>query len=482
MQNLPLVISFAINLALAVICYLQWQKAARLAKNKSQSEERYLEDKNSAALLIQELQIKEHYNKERLQQLYSEYERLKTESTSMQEAMREHYEGRLQTLQDSHKLEMQERLREELELQKGRLQEEYQQRQEEVTKTLAAEREKQEALLTQRFYEISEALLSQRGQEFQEKQELSLKPLTDEILRFKQEIARNTKENQEKQTSLITEIKLLKDANLLVSKEANNLASVMKGGAKKQGQWGELVLERILESSGLQKDREYFLQHSLRAENNQNLRPDVLIQLPDNRAVVVDSKVSLTAYIDYNNCDDNAEKQRLLRSHFESIKAHVKSLSSKSYQDYTHGARLDFVIMFMPNEGAYSEILKEAPGLFVESYQKGVVLSSPTTLLVVLRLINYLWQNEARDKNMNKILDSCEKIIKKFNGLSENMLKLDRALDNARTAYQGADTQLNGRGSISSNIEELKRNMSKIAPEDSNTQPVTREESKALQA
>ncbi len=325
---------------------------------------------------------------------------------------------------------------------------------------LNAEREKQEAVMMQRFHELGDKLLEEKSKQFQEKQEISLKPLCEELIRFKAEVAQNTKENMEKQIALSTEIKHLRDTSMQISKDANNLAHAMKGDYKIQGQWGEIILERLLEKSGLQKNREYYTQFSIQNDMNEKLRPDVVIQLPNNRFVVVDSKVSLNAYNTYFN-EENKDKKDL-QLHFESVKNHVKSLYSKQYQQYVDGAKLDFVIMFMPIEGAYSAILQNNLDIFLESYEKGIIIASPTTLMVILRLIHHIWTNEAKDKNMQKILGECIKLIKKFDSFTESMGKINRALDNAKNAYDKADTQLRGKGSISSYIRNLDTYMSKI--------------------
>ncbi|STQ85272.1 DNA recombination protein RmuC [Helicobacter muridarum] len=469
---------------LAILYVLQKNNIANLKRNLRDIQEDSMSKQYNANLLIQELKLREQHNIDMLNLAQADNQRLHEEFMHNIESLKQEYEYKLkdkdnalqesyiynskqiQELQESHKIELQERLSKALKEQEEKLNAQYQIQQEELKGTLAIEREKQEALMMQRFYEISDSLLEQRGNQFQEKQALSLKPLTEEILRFKNEIAQNTKENQEKQTSLITEIRLLKEANDIVSKEANNLANIMKGDSKKQGQWGEVVLERILENSGLEKDREYYLQATIKDDNQQNLRPDAIIHLPNNRLVVVDSKVSLSAYIEYSNADNSTEKERYLKSHLDSIKSHIKNLSTKSYQDHTKGNRLDFVIMFLPSEGAYNEILREDMKIFIEAYQKGIVISAPTTLMVILRLIDYLWKNEARDKNTEKILDECLKLIKKFDGFKESMEKIERSLESAKAAYQKADTQLNGRGSISSYIGNLNNYMSKISKKD----------------
>ncbi|RDU60080.1 hypothetical protein CQA44_10895, partial [Helicobacter sp. MIT 14-3879] len=251
--TVPFIFVTLVFIIIVILYYRQTKKIKSLEFASAQNEKQFLEQEHNTALIIKEMQLKEQHLLEKLQIAQTNNENLHLETIQNLESMKQEYEHKLQAkdlvlqevhknhaakiqeIQDFHKIEIQERLKAALSEQESKLNTQYRIKQEEITQTLTIEREKQEALLTQRFYEISNALLEQKGKQFQEKQELSLKPLTEEILRFKHEIAQNTKENQEKQMSLITEIKLLKDANILISKEANNLASVMKGGAKKQG-------------------------------------------------------------------------------------------------------------------------------------------------------------------------------------------------------------------------------------------------------
>ena len=367
------------------------------------------------------------------------------------------YEEKLKTLKQEHA----ETLSNALQEQASSLQEQYTQKHTLMQEMLQTNQEKQAAIMTQRFYEMSEQILEEKSRQFQEKQTISLKPLCDEINRFKIEIAQQTKDNNEKSIALHAEIKHLREASLQISTDANNLANAMRGDSKLQGQWGEIILERLLECSGLQHNREYYTQMSVKNEAGEFLRPDVVIHLPHNRFVVVDSKVSLNAYENYYNAKDSKEVH--LQAHIESVKNHIKGLSVKQYQHYIHGGQLDFVIMFMPIEGAYSAILQNDMQLFLDSYNKGIILAAPTTLMVILRLIHHIWSNEAKDKNIEKILQECVKLVKKFDSFTESMEKINRALETAQNAYEKAKIQLRGRGSIGSYISNLDAYMSQIA-------------------
>lgn len=399
---------------------------------------------------------------------------------SMQKALQEqattltqkHLEEKLQDLQllltttkNDYEEKIQKLKQEHTQALANTLQEQYTQKYALMQEMSQASQEKQAAIMTQRFYEMGEQLLEEKSRQFQEKQTISLKPLCDEINRFKTEIAQQTKDNNERSIALHAEIKHLREASLQISTDANNLANAMRGDSKLQGQWGEIILERLLECSGLQHNREYYTQMSVKNETGEFLRPDVVIHLPHNRFVVVDSKVSLNAYERYYNAKDSKEMH--LQAHIESVKNHIKGLSIKKYQHYISGGQLDFVIMFMPIDGAYNVILQNDMQLFLDSYNKGIILAAPTTLMVILRLIHHIWSNEAKDKNIAKILQECVKLVKKFDSFTESMEKINRALESAQNAYEKANIQLRGRGSIGSYISNLDTYMSQITTQNS---------------
>lgn len=428
-------------------------------------------------LRLQEMSINYSYAEQKLQEANLSYENLMRSLESLKleyEAKLAQKDSTLAELSEKYGRELyeiqrgyEERLKRELAEQEQKIASQNEKREEEFKAIIDSDRLRQEAIITQRFYELSNKMLDEKARQFAEKQDLSLKPLQEEIKRFKDEIAQNTKDNNEKQTALHTEIKLLKDMSLQASKDASNLANALRGDSKAQGQWGEIILERLLESSGLQKDREYYTQFNLKDDENKDLRPDVLIHLPNNRFVVVDSKVSLNAYQEFVN-DENLNKAQIFNEHVNSVRGHIKSLSHKEYSRYTQGNKLDFVIMFMPIEGAYNEIVRKNMDLFTEAYSKGIILSSPSTLMVILRLIHNLWINEAKDKNLQKILNECSKMIKKFDSFSKSMDKIAKSLQNANESFEVAHKQMLGRGSMASYVRNLESYMSRIEVDEEN--------------
>lgn len=354
--------------------------------------------------------------------------------------------------------EQEEKLKDALISQEQKLDSIHTQKKLELKEILNTEREAQIALMTQKFNDLSKNILDEKSKAFNQKQEDSLKPLLTQISLFKQEIEKNTKDSAEKQVRLQEELKTLNNANAQLSKDANALANALKGDNKMQGIWGEIILERLLELSGLKKGFEYRTQQNIKVDTK-NMRPDVIVELPGDRCVVIDSKVSLSAYERYVNGGGKGD----LSAHIESVKSHIKTLQSKEYHNIirSSGEKIDFVIMFMPIEGAFSAIMSES--IFEEGYKRGVMLATPSTLMVILRLIENIWSNEAKDKNLSKILAECEKLIKKFDLFSQNMEKIKVSLDKATQGYDDAKSQLiTGRGAMGNILGNIKEYMKKI--------------------
>lgn len=291
-----------------------------------------------------------------------------------------------------------------------------------------------------------------------------LNPLKDDIERFRREVTDFYGKEAAERFSLQERIKELIDANNSIGREARQLSSALRGNSKVQGDWGEMVLETILENSGLRKGEEFEVQQSrddqgrvIRDENGRGLRPDVVVHYPGGRSMVIDSKVSLTSFIDYVNSETEADRERFGRQHLASIMKHVNELSGKSYQDYVGTKRLDFVMMFIPNEGAYAAALTIDPSLWQKAYDKRVLIVSPTQLVASLRIVSQLWSQDRQSRNAIDIAEKSGAMYDKFVGFVDDMEKIDRSLTSSRAAYDSAMKKLrDGTGSLISRAQKLR--------------------------
>lgn len=311
------------------------------------------------------------------------------------------------------------------------------------------------------FREKIKDYIQENGKNLKENTAESLKPFWEDIAKFKEELAKNEKENREKQIIFSEQIKSLVSQSDKISKEANNLAQALKQDKKMQGNWGEMVLENILLKSGLEIGRDYSKQKKLDTEEGR-LFADFIINLPHNRFVALDSKVSLINYEKLINEENNEAKNRYFNDFIKNVKSHISTLSIKQYHNYTDGERLDYTIMFVPIEGAYFEILRDN-NLMLEAFSQNVLITSPTTLMATLRIINILWINDKKDKNIQNILHSCKMIVSKFEGFSRSVDQIGDSIKKAQDSYTKAKMQLeNGQGSVGSHIEKIKNYMNKV--------------------
>ncbi|MGB4074111.1 DNA recombination protein RmuC [Pseudomonas sp.] len=314
--------------------------------------------------------------------------------------------------------------------------------------------------LRAQFAELAGKIFDEREQRFAEtsQQQLGqlLDPLKERIQSFEKRVEESYQQEARERFSLGKELERLQQLNQRLGDEATNLTRALKG-QKTQGNWGELVLERVLEHAGLEKGREYQTQVSLKSADGERFQPDVLIQLPGDKQVVVDAKVSLTAYQQFIAAEDEASRQLALKQHVLSLRSHLKGLSLKDYQRLEGLHSLDFVLLFVPIEAAFAAALQADPGLFQEAYEQHIVIVSPTTLLATLRVIDSLWRQERQSQNAREIAERAGALYDKFVAFIQDLDEVGARLQQLDKAYAGARNKLcDGRGNIISRVENLK--------------------------
>jgi len=314
--------------------------------------------------------------------------------------------------------------------------------------------------LRAQFAELAGKIFDEREQRFTEtsQQQLGqlLDPLKERIQSFEKRVEESYQQEARERFSLGKELQRLQQLNQRLGDEATNLTRALKG-QKTQGNWGELVLERVLEHAGLEKGREYQTQVSLKSADGERFQPDVLIQLPGDKQVVVDAKVSLTAYQQFIAAEDEASRQLALKQHVLSLRGHLKGLSLKDYQRLEGLHSLDFVLLFVPIEAAFAAALQADPGLFQEAFDQHIVIVSPTTLLATLRVIDSLWRQERQSQNAREIAERAGALYDKFVAFIQDLDEMGARLQQLDKAYAGARNKLcDGRGNIVSRVENLK--------------------------
>ncbi len=324
------------------------------------------------------------------------------------------------------------------------------------------ELEEMQKKLTMHFENIANKILKNNSLEFTQvnKKNINeiLNPLRDKIQIFEKKVEDTYQKGIKDQTDLKAEIKKLYDLNSRISEEANNLTRALKSDSKKQGNWGEFILERVLERSGLVKGQEYDTQITARNEQGDLIRPDVVVKLPENKHIIIDSKVSLLAYEAFVNTEDVEKRPVLLKQHVESIKNHIKGLSDKNYQNATLFDTPDFVLLFMPIESAFSVAIQYDADLFNLAWEKKIVIVSPTTLLATLRTVSSIWKHEKQTQNALEIARQGGALYDKFVGFLKDLEDLGLQINRVSKTYDIARNKLSdGSGNLIKRVETLKK-------------------------
>lgn len=325
-----------------------------------------------------------------------------------------------------------------------------------------AEVEELQQKFTKEFENLANKIFKEKSDEFSKQSKTNLQeilnPLKDRITEFQSKVEETNEKSISRFGELRQQLQMLKDMNQQITQEAKNLTTALKGQSKTQGNWGEFILESILEKSGLVKGREYVVQESLTSESGRRFQPDVIIRLPENKSIVIDSKVSLVGYERFVSSDDESEKQLGLREHINSIRSHIKNLSSKNYQNLYQLESLDFVLMFMPIEPAFALAVQNDPSIFNDAFEMNIVIVSPSTLLATLRTISSIWRHENQNRNALEIAKQSGDMLDKFTAFVDDLISVGKGLVNAKDNYDKAMNKLtDGRGNLISRSEKIKK-------------------------
>lgn len=327
--------------------------------------------------------------------------------------------------------------------------------------------EKFEEDFREKFENLANKILETKSEKFTKQNkdnlDLLLKPLQEKIEKFEKKVDDTHKESIDRHAMLRQQIIGLKELNEQMSKEATNLTKALKGDSKIQGNWGELVLERVLEKSGLEKDREYFVQTSFTTEDGKRVLPDVVLHLPDNKKMIIDSKVSLIAYERFVNEEDEDQRASFLKEHVTSLKKHIDQLSAKNYQDIYKIESPDFVLLFVPIEPAFAVVVNQDNNLYNWAFEKNIVIVTPTTLLATLRTIDSMWNNEKQQQNALEIATQAGRLYDQFVNLTDDLLKVGNQLNTVKGTYDSTMVKLTGKGNLITRVEKLKKLGSKAS-------------------
>ncbi len=316
--------------------------------------------------------------------------------------------------------------------------------------------------LTQQFKTLSQEILDDRSKKFTEHSKADLdsliKPLREHIDRFEKQVREIHHAETQQRSALAEQVRLLEQSNKAIAEDATQLTQALKGESKTQGNWGEMILETVLEKSGLQPGIHYDTQFHAAGEDGGHQYPDAVIHLPESRSIVVDAKVSLKAYLRIQNAEDDATRQAALKDHIESVRRHLRSLSQKNYQALDAIRTLDYVFMFVPSEAAYVEALRGDFSLQRTALDANIALVSPTTLMPMLRAVANLWRLQQQEENADEIARRAGKLYDKFVGFIEDLDKLGKQLETTQKTYNQARGKLtSGRGNLVRQSEMLRQ-------------------------
>ncbi len=315
---------------------------------------------------------------------------------------------------------------------------------------------------TTEFRNLANDILEEKTKKFTEQNKSSLedilKPLGEKIKDFEKKVTETYDRESKERFSLAREVKQLAELNQQISKEANSLTKALKGESKTQGNWGEVILESILERTGLRKGYEYTVQDSYTTDDNRRYQSDVIVHYPGERSIVIDSKVTLTAYENYASAEEDAKKEAAIKAHLTSVKNHINELASKNYQDIAEIKTLDFVVMFMPIEPAYLLAIQNEPQLWNYAYEKRILLMSPTNLVAVLKMIDSLWKQEYQSRNVLEIARQGGELYDKFVGLTEDLIDIGTKLRQTQKSYEASMNKLStGKGNLVKKAQDLQK-------------------------
>lgn len=328
--------------------------------------------------------------------------------------------------------------------------------------TLQQSAQEAKAVLSDQFKNLANEILEEKSRRFAEQNQQNLdtllKPLQEKLTDFRKQVDETYQSEARERFALKQEVERLAGLNLRMTDETRALTNALKGESKTQGDWGELVLETILENSGLRKGEEYVVQDTQTISDGSRLQPDVVIRLPESKHLVIDSKVSITAYTRYMQSDDEDVKISELNSHVLSIKQHIQGLSAKNYQDLYGVGSIDFVLMFIPIEPAFLAAMRHAPEIYQDALKKNIVIVCPSTLLATVRTVAHLWRQEQQNRNAQEIARQCASLYDKFVGFVEDLDKVGQRLEQAQVSYSDAVGKLKtGRGNLIRTAENVKK-------------------------